>query len=149
MATYRTLRANTWQKLDLQKTKNSIGTGYLGLDTKNKMALDQTTWFLLRRLLFVMVLEFMPVLNFQINAIVFLSVLIIFHLTTYKPYTDPLNQFFEMLNESSVILLVDFTVLFSNANQGNHRYTMGWVYISLFCFLFVINLTIMVANLDL
>ena len=149
MATYRTLRANTQDNLDLQSTKDKIGTLYTGLDTSNKKALDYTALFLLRRLLFAMIFEYIEIFILQSISVGALSIFLVFYLSTFKPFIEPSAQFLEIFNETIILMMADLSLSFSKSTDGKSRYQIGWIYIGYFLFLFGVNLLVTIRNLGL
>ena len=94
------------QNLKQKEIKKKYESLYLEVDTTKRNAYLFSTLFLLRRLIYGVTLIFVPILCLQLGIIILTSFIMLIFLVKYNPFHSKINNFVEIVNETTFITLV-------------------------------------------
>lgn len=122
--------------------KAHIGSLYSGIDLKKRHATHYVTLFLFRRAIIGVSIAFFRSYFFvQLEVFMISSMVCLCFLLLIRPYKSDLTNAVEMINESLVIctvyILHGFSVFIPSSSW---RFKMGWIYVGIVAFVFLINL---------
>ena len=102
------------QNLNKKEIKKKFESLYLEIDPTKRNAYLFSTLFILRRLIYGFILILAPILWIQYIIILITSIIILTFLLKYQPFHSKINNFVEIMNESTFITLVYLTLGFND-----------------------------------
>ena len=127
-----------------------FGSLYLNLDTNKKYAVLFPFLFLIRRCLYAFSLAFFSSTNhlLQLAIQIYSSIALLGYILMIMPFEDPLLNYMELFNESSILATSYFLLAFTDfVPEAETRYTIGWVFSGVVALNLVVNWIILFTRL--
>ena len=138
-------------RLETTTMIQKYGSLYQNVDPSRPNALWFTTYFCIRRLVFaVLICLLIKSLVLQIILADFtILAMLIFYVSNF-PMKDNLNNFIQIFNEIAVILLLQFTLMFTDfVADPVTRHSYGYYFLYCVATLIIINVAVLIVSLTL
>lgn len=136
-----------FDKLKEAQSKIAYGSTYMELRYNNKFALLYNVVYMLRRLVFTAVANFLgnsPTL--QVQLIVMHSVIVLMYIKLARPFESPLVNFMEVFNEFCILIAACHLFCFTEyLGDPNMQYKMGFSMIGVTVLNIVCNMLVMIV----
>ena len=115
-----------------EEFEERYGSPLEGLKKENKSSIFHSIWFILRRILFVMiVLHLYKQVLLQLGLQLILSLVSYVYLIQYEPFSEPLIQWLEVFNEVCCILIIDTLYCFTDVIvDPENQQIIGYIFIA-------------------
>ena len=119
------------------------------MDPTRRAALQFTTYFCLRRLVFALVItQFSDAIVFQVLVADFAILAMLGFYLCVRPMKDTLNNAVQIFNEVAIILLLQFMFLLSEFTEDPVvRHDYGYIFLYYVLALIIINVLVLITSL--